>query len=153
MRYKVFTILLLLTIIGVLVVVFIKTNSPPPPPPKPIVTIPASDKISSNTFEFNMYYTKGCTHSLKALPDFTKLKTWIDNKNNKIGKNNINVHLYDVKNTKYVKTTRDRIKLDIKVIGIDRYPTIVLFNGNTKTIQQYDGKRELNRYKELLTNL
>tara|TARA_B110000208_G_scaffold187181_1_gene244829 strand:+ start:306 stop:629 length:324 start_codon:yes stop_codon:yes gene_type:complete len=103
MRYKFFTILLLLSIIICLVVVFIKTNKNPPPP-KPIVTIPDSEALPTNTFEFNMYYTSWCTWSQKALPDFTKLKEWMDKKtDNKIGKNTIHVNLFDVEKKNYKK--------------------------------------------------
>ena len=153
MRYKFFTILLLLSIIICLVVVFIKTNKTPPPP-KQIITIPDSEALQTNKFEFNIYYTRWCSWSQKALPDFTKLKDWMDKKtDNKIGKNTIHVHLFDVEKKDYQKDTLDKIKRDVKEIGINSYPTIVLFNGNTKLIEQYDGERKLSKYKELLTNL
>ena len=65
----------------------------------------------------------------------------------------IHVNLFDVEKKNYKKKTIDKIKRDVKEIGIKSYPTIVLFNGNTKLIEQYDGERKLSKYKELLTNL
>jgi hypothetical protein len=62
--------------------------------------------------------------------------------------------MIDVNNLQsYSKKHKKKIQKDIKQIGIDGYPTIVLFNGGTKTIDTYDDDRTLEKYKNFLKNL
>ena len=152
---KVFVVILLFVIINILLYVFLTSNKPKIKPPPVKKTIPDS-KQESNTYEFNMYYTEWCSWSRKALPDFNKLKYWIDNnKNNKIGLNTIHVNLYDVENIHDINDveTKEQIKKDIEVIGVKSYPTIVLFNGKTRLIDPYEGERTIAEYKKYLNKL
>ena len=151
---KVFVVILLFVTINILLYVFLTSNKPKIKPPPVKKTIPASTQ-ESNTYEFNMYYTEWCGWSRKALPDFNKLKYWIDNKNNKIGLNTIHVNLYDVENIHDIADgeTKEQIKKDIEVIGVKSYPTIVMFNGKTRLIDPYEGERTLAEYKKYLNKL
>ena len=148
---KIFVVLLLLVIINVLLYVFLMSNKKHVNPPQ-TKTIPDSDL--GTDYEFNMYYIQSCSWSQKALPDFAKLKKWVHEHNNKIGNKTIHVHMIDVNNLQsYSKKHKKKIQKDIKQIGIDGYPTIVLFNGGTKTIDTYDDDRTLEKYKNFLKNL
>jgi len=151
---KVFVVILLLVIINILLYLFLTSNKPIIVPPK-VITIPDSN-LKGNEYEFNIYYTKWCGWSQKALPAFSKLKDWVnDIKKNSIGKNKVHVHLIDVENVQKISNykTKQQIKNDIKLIGIKGYPTIVLFNGKTRLIEQYDGNITLKAYKHFLNNL
>jgi thiol-disulfide isomerase/thioredoxin len=151
---KVFVVLLLLVIINILLYVFLTSNKPRIIPPK-VITIPDSD-LKGNEYEFNMYYTAWCGWSQKALPDFAKLKDWVhDEKKNSIGKNKVHIHMIDVEKVHKIADykTKQQIQNDIKLIGIKSYPTIVLFNGKSRLIEEYDGERTLKAYKKLLNHL
>jgi len=151
---KVFVIILLFVIINILLYIFLISNKQEI---KPSVkqTIPDSKKQDLHTYEFNMYYVEWCGWSRKALPDFTKLKDWIDKNKNKIGDNKIFVHLIDVDKIDSIvdNKTKEKLKKDIKVVGVKSYPTIVLFNGKTKLIDPYEGERTFAAYKKYLNNL
>jgi thiol-disulfide isomerase/thioredoxin len=151
---KIFVVLLCLVIINVLLYLFLTSNKPIIIPPK-VITIPDSD-LKGNEYEFNMYYTAWCGWSQKALPDFVKLKDWVHGiKKNSIGDNKVYIHMIDVDKVHKIDDykTKQQIQNDIKLIGVKSYPTIVLFNGKTRLIEQYDGDRTLKGYKKLLNNL
>lgn len=151
---KYFIIILLLTIINILLYVFISYNKPINKQlDKPInKTIP--DSNLGKEYILNMYYATWCSWSQKALPDFKKLKQEIDNNNNVINNNTLHINLYDIDNPipNDEKLNKD-MKKTIKQLQIKSYPTILLFNGYTRKIQQYDGDRTYASYIEFLKNL
>ena len=150
---KVFIVLLLLVIINILLYIYLTSNKAPRPQPKEI-TITDSN-LKGNEYEFNMYYTYECPWSRRALPDFSKLKDWIDDNKNSIGKNKIHIHIIDIDKVHKIADykTKKQIQKDIKQIGINESPMIVLFNGKSRLIEQYDGERTLKAYKKWLKNL